>query len=147
MDGYQFTCEGLGNWRGVKAWQIHFRQKDDRKDLVRVYWVAGKPYPVPLKGRAWIAADTFQTVRIETDLRQPVPQIKLLAEHQSIDYGPVRFRNQSVSLWLPADTDLYMDFRGRRIHRRHSFEDFLLFSVDDKQKIARPKSETPSGED
>ena len=106
---------------------------------MRVYRIRGKVYPVPLKGRAWVAADTFQIVRIETDLREPVPQIKLFAEHQGIDYGPVRFKHQEISLWLPSSTDLYLDFRGRRIHRRHTYENYLLFSVQDKQNISKPK--------
>ena len=144
VDGYQMSCEGLGSWHGMPAWQIHFRQKDDRKDLIRVYWIGAKAYTVPLKGRAWISADTMQVVRIETDLREPLPQIKLLAEHQGIDYGPVRFKNRDVTLWLPSATDLYLDFHGRRIHRRHTFTNFLLFSVDEKQKIQTPKTEPAS---
>jgi hypothetical protein len=28
---------------------------------------------------------------------------------------------------------------GQRYHRRHSFSHFLLFSVDDTQKISAPK--------
>jgi len=34
---------------------------------------------------------------------------------------------------------VYYDWKGRRIHRRHSFSNYLLFGVEDKQKIAVPK--------
>ncbi|HTB93604.1 MAG TPA: tetratricopeptide repeat protein [Candidatus Sulfotelmatobacter sp.] len=144
INGYEMKCEGLGSWHGTPAWQIHFQQKDNRTDLIRVYWVQGKAYHVPLKGRAWIAVGNFQVIRIETDLRQPLPDLKLLAEHQAIDYGPVRFRSRDVTLWLPSNTDLYLDFRGRRIHRRHTFENYMLFSVDDKQKVSKPPEAAPS---
>jgi len=144
VNGYDMKCEGLGTWHGIPAWQLRFQQKDNRTDLIRVYWVQGKAYHVPLKGRAWIAADNFQVIRIETDLRQPLPDLKLLAEHQAIDYGPVRFRSRDVTLWLPSNTDLYLDFHGRRIHRRHSFVNYMLFSVDDKQKISKPPDAPPA---
>jgi len=144
IDGYEMACEGLGTWHGTPAWQLRFQQKDKRTDVVRVYWVHGKSYRVPLKGRAWIAANNFQVIRIETDLRQPLPELKLLAEHQAIDYGPVRFKSRDVTLWLPFDTDLYLDFHGRRIHRRHTFGNYMLFSVEDKQKVSRPTDAPPA---
>jgi tetratricopeptide (TPR) repeat protein len=136
---YDMTCEGLGTWQGSPAWQIHFRHRDETRSPIRAYKVNGRVYAVALKGRAWISASNFQVLRIETDLRNPVPEIKLLAEHQSLDYGPVRFKDRDVQLWLPADTDIYFDYRGKRFHRRHSFSSFLLFSVDDKQKIEKPR--------
>lgn len=136
---YQMTCEGLGSWRGTAAWQVHFRHRDETRSPIRTYKIGGHVYPVPLKGRAWIGTGNFQVLRIETDLRSPMPEIKLLAEHQELDYGPVRFKDRDLQLWLPADTDIYFDYRGKRVHRRHSFSDFLLFSVDDKQKIEKPR--------
>jgi len=142
---YDMTCEGLGNWQGTPAWQVHFRHSDVTRSPIRTYKVGGHIYPVPLKGRAWISASNSQVLRIETDLRNPVPEIKLIAEHQSLDYGPVKFKDRDVQLWLPAETDIYFDYKGKRVHRRHSFSDFLLFSVEDKQKIGKPKeAEAPA---
>ena len=140
---YQMTCEGLSAWHGKPAWQVRFQQRDGQVHSVREYRVGGDLVPVGLKGRAWIAAESFEVVRMETDLLRPMPEIKLLAEHQAIDYGPVRFRNQDLTLWLPTTTDLYLDFHGRHVHRRHSYEDYLLFSVQDKQRIAKPREGAP----
>jgi hypothetical protein len=99
----------------------------------------GPSYPVALRGRAWIAADSYQIVRLETDLVAPVPEIRLFADHTLVEYGPVRFRDRNVELWLPLNAEVYSDWRGRRMHRRHSFSNYLLFSVDEKQHIAPPK--------
>jgi len=136
---YDMTCEGLGSWQGTPAWQVRFQHRDETRSPIRAYRIGGRVYPVSLKGRAWIGASNFQVLRIETDLRSPMPEIKLLAEHQSLDYGPVRFKDRDLQLWLPADTDIYFDYRGKRVHRRHSFSDFLLFSIEDKQKIEKPR--------
>jgi tetratricopeptide (TPR) repeat protein len=138
---YDMTCEGLTQWHDRKVWQVHFRQRKDKPARMREYSVGKNVYSVGLRGRAWIAADTFQVVSIETDLVNPVPQIRLAAEHISIDYEPVQFKKKQEELWLPQNAELFFDFNGRRIHRRHHFDDYRLFSVDDNQKISAPKSE------
>jgi hypothetical protein len=135
---FQITCEGLGQWRGQPAWQLHFQQRPDRPSRIRSYHVKYIGYPVKLKGRAWIATDTFQIVRLETDLMEPVPAIRLQREHLAIEYSPVQFRKRGVELWLPESAELYYDFRGHRYHRRHLFSDFQLFAVDVDQTIHAP---------
>ncbi len=59
-------------------------------------------------------------------------------QHLEIEYRPVRFAKRNLELWLPGSADLYMDFRGRRYHHRHSFTEFLLFAVDMDQTIHAP---------
>ena len=79
---------------------------------------------------------------IETDLVNPLPQIRLVAEHISIDYEPIQFKKKKhEELWLPQNAELFFDFNGRRVHRRHHFDDYRLFSVEDNQRISAPKSE------
>ena len=138
---FEMTCEGRTRWSGTPAWQVHFRQRRDKPNTVRSYRLGpeGRSYPVALKGRAWILADSFDIARLETDLIAPVPQIKLVADHTAIEYGRVRFQFPDVEMWLPQSAEVYYDWRGKRIHRRHSFSHYLLFVVDEKQHIAEPK--------
>jgi len=136
---FEMACEGLGEWHGQPAWQVHFQQRPDKPARMHVFRVGGGLYPVKLKGRAWVSADTYQVVRLELDLIEPIPKIRLEAEHLAIEYRPVQFARRNPELWLPGSADLYMDFRGRRYHHRHSFSDFLLFSVDATQQIQAPK--------
>jgi tetratricopeptide (TPR) repeat protein len=140
-DEYDMTCEGMTHWHDRQVWQVHFRQRKDKPARMREYSVAKNVYSVGLRGRAWITTDSFQVMSIETDLVNPVPQIRLAAEHISIDYEPVQFRKKHEELWLPQNAELFFDFNGRRIHRRHHFDDYRLFSVDENQKISAPPSE------
>jgi len=142
---YEMTCEGLARVSGGLAWQVHFRQRVGKPNAVKSYQIGvnGPSYSVALKGRAWISADNFQIVRMETDIVEPVPQIRLLAEHTAIEYGSVSFRQGNVNLWLPQSAEVYFNWRGRQVHRRHSFSNYLLFAVDDKQRIAAPKDVEP----
>lgn len=146
---YEMSCEGLARRNGGLAWQIHFRQRADKPSTVRQYRLeeSGRTYPVALKGRAWIAADTFQIVRLETDLVAPLPEIRLVTDHTAIEYSAVHFRKRNVDMWLPQTAEIFNDWKGRRTHRRHSFNDYVLFSVDDRQEFKLPKTEeAPSTE-
>jgi tetratricopeptide (TPR) repeat protein len=138
---FEMTCEGLARWNGGLAWQVHFKQRPDKPNNIKRYRIGadGPSYPVALKGRAWISADNYQIVRLETDLVAPVPQIRLVADHADIEYGPVKFTKSNVSMWLPQSAEVYYDWKGKRIHRRHSFSEYMLFGIEDKQKITVPK--------
>jgi tetratricopeptide (TPR) repeat protein len=139
---FEMTCEGLARWNGSLGWQVHFRQRSDKPNTIRSYRIGNGPsYPVALRGRAWIAADSYQILRLETDLIAPVPEIRLATDRAIIEYGPVHFREGQVDMWLPQSAELYYDWKGRRSHRRHSFSNYLLFSVGDKQRISAPKIE------
>lgn len=141
---FTMTCEGLARSKVGPAWQVHFRQRADKPNSIRTYQIGvqGPTYSAPLKGRAWIAADSFQIVRLETDLVAPVPQIRLAADRAAIEYGPVHFQSRNLDMWLPQIAEVFYDWRGRRSHRRHSFKNYLLFSVEDKQQIAEPKAQS-----
>jgi hypothetical protein len=140
-DDYEVTCEGLSRWHGGLAWQLHFRQKAGKPARLRSYRVNTMSYPISLRGRAWISADTFQVESLQTDLVSPVPRIQLRAEHIAVEYMPVQFTSHHQRLWLPQSADIYFDYGNRRMHRRHHFRDYMLFAVDEKQEISLPKIE------
>jgi tetratricopeptide (TPR) repeat protein len=140
---YDMYCEGLSHNHGGSsglAWQVHFRQKHDQPARLRGYTIGRANYALPLRGRAWIATDSFQVLSMETDIVAPLPAIQLKTEHDIIEYAPVKFSKNNQELWLPASAELFLDFHGHRIHRRHYFRNYLLFSVDENQKISDPKA-------
>ena len=143
---YDMTCEGLSRTNAGLAWQVHFRQIPGKPNELKTYQfgINGPSYGVALKGRAWISADNYQIVRMETDIVKPMPEIKLLAEHTTIEYGPVVFQKDNVSLWLPQSAEVYLAWRGRQVHRRHSFSNYLLFATDEKERINNPKNADPT---
>jgi tetratricopeptide (TPR) repeat protein len=139
-DNFQITCEGLGQWHGQATWLLHFLQRPDRPNHFRNYSIGGQLYPINIKGRAWVTADKFHIVHIESELVSPMPEIQLLSEHYIVDYGPVQFQKKDVQLWLPKTAELYFHFQRHRYFRRHSFDDFMLFSVDSDQKTSQPSA-------
>jgi len=140
-DSFEMVCEGLGDLRGQPTWLVHFKQREDRPAQMHDYRVGGDLYSLKLKGRAWITADKFQIVRIESELVSPVPQIRLAGEHQVVEYGPVPFTKKKVQLWLPQSAEIYLDFRRHRYYRKHSFDHYMLFAVDAEEKRKAPTAE------
>lgn len=147
-ENFEMSCEGLSKWNGHLAWQVRFRQRADKPNTIRAYKFGenGPAHPVALRGRAWIATESYQILRMETDLVAPLPEIRLFADHTVVDYGPVRFKKRNVEMWLPQSAELYSDWRGKRMHRRLTYSNYLLFAVDEKQKISEPKTETENQE-
>lgn len=139
VSDFKLTCEGLGEWAGRPAWQVRFEQRKDRPNRIRYYKIQENYYPVPLKGRIWIDAGTYQVLRLETDLIQPVKGIELTRERLSIEYAQVQFHSHDLQLWLPKTAELYWERHRRQYYRRHDFSDFKIFAVDTDQKFQRPK--------
>ena len=79
-----------------------------------------------LKGRAWIATDTYQVVQLETDLAKEIPAIRLRTEHLTVEYGPVQFQKRSVELWLPESGELVVAGELFAAFQRKSFGTALL---------------------
>jgi hypothetical protein len=136
---FDFRCEGLGQWDGRQAWQVHFVQRADRPVQIRSYRVGGRLAPVELEGRVWIEPGSYQILRLESELVKPIPAIQLTQEHFTIDYKPMEFHSTGQQVWLPQVAELYVEVHGKRYYRRHSFSDFRLFNVDAAQNIQAPR--------
>jgi len=129
---FQMSCEGLGSWHGQPAWQIRFEEQSSHMSGLGV---DGKEYLLRLRGRAWILADSYQVGRVETDLVETVPEIRLRLQHEIIEYSRGSFPGTNVTMWLPSSAELYMDFRGHRFYRHLRYMDFQLFSVKVHQEF------------
>jgi Flp pilus assembly protein TadD len=138
---YEMTCEGLARFDGGLVWQVHFLQRTDKPIENRGFrlGIRASSHAAALKGRVWISAENYQLVRLETDLVHPLPEIRLVTEHTAIEYGAVSFRDGKVNLWLPRNAEVYSEWKGVRFHRRHSFDNYLLFNVDENERIGSPK--------
>jgi hypothetical protein len=143
---YEMRCEGSTQWNNLPAWVVYFRQVDGVKPRTLSMGTAANIFPVSLKGRAWIAADTGQIMHLETNLVKGVPIIELRANAVSIDYAPVEFPSRHTQLWLPKSAVAYTDYGKRRTIIEHTFSDFQLFSVQTQQVIGKPK-ETKKAEE
>jgi tetratricopeptide (TPR) repeat protein len=143
-DDFDWSCEGLGEWKDMPAWVVHFEQKKDRPtSRLAGFSTPSQLYLLPLKGRAWISQTGGQVVHLETDLTQSLKAVGLKREHFAIDYAPVSFPAHKVQLWLPQSVDVYYQFKGHFLHHYHHYSNFKLFWVGATQKISNPKQTNP----
>jgi tetratricopeptide (TPR) repeat protein len=133
-----YKCEGLGTWRGQAVWRLRFEQKQEVKSRIRMWTNSRGTYAIPLKGRVWIGASSYDVLHIETDLREAVKEIELTRDHLLIDYGPVKFEKGGTTLWLPWDAEMFMELRGKRYHHTHTLRNYMLFSVDSAGTVGKP---------
>jgi hypothetical protein len=143
---FEMSCEGVGTWNGQHAWQIHFRQRPDKPSQLHAYSADGNIYAADLKGRAFIGLDNYEILHLETDVMEPLPQIGLSQEHMSIDYEEVAFPKRQTKFWIPSNAELFINLRGHLHHLKHSFTDFILFSVEANEQQQAPKQAKPKQE-
>jgi len=139
VNEFAISCKGLGSWNGTPAYLLEFQQRADRPNTMSAFATSKGDYNVNLKGTAWVDAKTFQVVHLETDLLNPIPDLLLDSEHQSLNYGPVNFAQRDISLWLPQSVDISVHLGNKQFSARHHYSGYQLFSVDTGQKIHKPK--------
>jgi hypothetical protein len=87
---------------------VHFEESADSNKSFTAIRIVGSVYLSRFKGRAWITSDSYNVIRLETDLVSPVPQIGLKLEHLVIGYAAVEFQRRPVRLWLPESASPYI---------------------------------------
>jgi hypothetical protein len=139
LKNFQMTCEGLGLWHEQAAWQVRFEERRESRNRMSVVELAGGNFGLRLRGRAWILDGSYQVARMESDLADEIPKLRLHLQHQEIEYRPVPLPDAKGLIWLPATTQLYMDFLGHRFYRRHTFTNVKFFSVKVQQTFGDPR--------
>ncbi len=136
---FDMQCEGSMDWDGEPAWVIHLRQKKGKPSRILSIRVGDGVYRAPLKGRAWIAKDSGQMMRLETNLAESIAAVGLTMSSINVEYAPVQFQSKHVELWLPQRVEAYADYTTSRYMARHVYSNFQLFSVDTQSVIEKPK--------
>jgi hypothetical protein len=140
IGNFEFRCEGRTDVQGTSAWQLSFEESPDPRKSFHQIRIAHSVYQLRFKGRAWIAAEDHQILRLQTDLVEPIPQIRLQLEHLDISYAAVEFDKPKFRVWLPASASMQISYRGRSYQRVHKFSHFQLFLVDTEQTVEQPSS-------
>lgn len=142
-DKLGYRCEGLTNLRGIAAWQIRFEERAGDAHPIRTWRRGNKVTPIPVKGRVWLSATSYDVLRVESDLVHSQPALELDRDHLLVEYGAVPFQDGQMSLWLPWSADMYMQLHGHRYHHKHLLTNYTLFSVDSSFKAKNPKATPP----
>lgn len=138
IGNFEFHCEARTEVNGISAWQLSFEESPDPRKSFHQIRIDRSIYQLRFKGRAWIAADDHQILRLQTDLVAPISQIHLQQEHLDITYAPVDFDKRKLRVWLPENASMQIRYRGHSYQRVHNFSHFQLFLVVTEQTVKEP---------
>ncbi|HEV2493204.1 MAG TPA: hypothetical protein VG204_09055 [Terriglobia bacterium] len=125
---------------GRDAYVVAFAQRPGVARVAGQISVPGRSLVVQVQGIAWIDPDSFQIIRLHTDLLPRLENIGLKRQSTEIAYGEVQFTQLHSALWLPAKVTVTLDWRGDVFRNRHQYSNFKLFAVETEQS---PKSPRP----
>lgn len=137
---FEFQCLGRSDWKGHPSFVVAFAQRDGVPSRVLSVRTERGEFPVPLKGRAWVTVDGYQTAHLETNRQHPIRGLPLVVDTISADYAPVHFASTNSDLWLPQLVESYVQMARQRTVTIHSYSKFQLFSVSSSGVITVPKA-------
>jgi hypothetical protein len=117
---------------------IAFAQQPAKARLRGTFKMAGVSRTTLAQGLAWVDPETFQILRLRTDLLAPVPEVGLERETTEIEYGEVYFSRLREAFWLPRQVTVTVAWNGKRLRNQHQYSDFKLFNVEVTQQIRKP---------
>jgi len=121
------------------AFVIAFAQRPEKARVNGAFKYGGTTMPTYSQGLAWVDGETFEIVRLRTDLLKPLPEVKLEKETTEIDFGENHFKDVAAAFWLPREVTVSVDWNGQSLRNKHEYSDFKVFNVGASQKIGKPK--------
>jgi VWFA-related protein len=124
---------------------IAFSQKPEAKDYLAQFTDRESSTPIRLlvQGFVWIDPDSYQILRMRTNLLQTEVTANLKETITDIRYGKAKFDNSSRNFWLPREINVSWEFPRMMdilVYRnQHKYSDYHLFTVTSDYKIASPK--------
>ena len=98
--------------------------------------VKGREYAIEWRGTAWLHPETGSVKRIQTELREPLPDIGLLSLSSTVDYdagGP------TIPVWVPRRAVVEASTAHQHWRNQHEFSAYRRFEVNVQQKVQELK--------
>lgn len=139
----QFAYLGRQRIDGHENYVVAFAQRPEVARLLASFRASGTLALTLSQGVAWIDCGTYQINRLRTDLLCPLAKARLDRETTEIRYAEVHFKDAPLSLWLPREVVVTVEWKGKLRRNRHTYSDFHLFSVESKINVSPEPLEGP----
>lgn len=145
--GSTFRYLGRQNVNGRNTYVVAFAQIPAKAHIYGVFLRGQTSITTYSQGLAWIDADTYQIIRMHTDLLAPIPEFRLAKQTLDIDFNAVHFTTVKDALWLPGKVTVTLDWNGKILRNQHEYSDFKIFQVAATEKIGKPKNSRASSKE
>ncbi len=114
---------------------LAFAQKPEARDYLANYTdETGSGTRFLVEGFIWLDPDSYQILRVRTDMLASETPTTLRETVTDIRYAKVRFERSSQEFWLPREINVSWEFKpqnGRSLvyRNRHLYSDYHLFTV------------------
>jgi Flp pilus assembly protein TadD len=125
--------------QGHKAVVIVFAQTPQNIKLLEQFSVGHTTVPILQQGVAWIDAESFQILRMRTDLLKAPPEFELRKQSTDVIYDKVEFGKETWPVWLPREVAVTVELKDRSWHNLHRYSAFRRFRVAATQQIKDPQ--------
>jgi VWFA-related protein len=123
-----------------RAYVIAFAQRPGVADVVGEFGpTAMRPGAQLLyQGFAWVDPQTYQIVRMKTDLLAPRDDVMLARVSSEIWFNEMHFKTIAEAFWLPQEVEVALEFNGKLYRNRHRYSDYQVLTVAAHDKITPP---------
>ena len=134
-----FRYLGRQNVNGQDTFVLAFAQKPEKARLNGVFKMGGISMQTFSQGLAWVDSQSYEIIRLRTDLLKSLPEVRLEKETTEIDFGENHFKSTAEGFWLPREVKVSVDWNGKTLRNKHEYSDFKLFNVGATEKVGKPK--------
>ncbi len=84
------------------------------------------------QGILWVDKDSFQIIRMRSDLLAPNNEIRLDQLTTEVAFAEVQLQDVPNPLWLPRDVDVSMEIEKQKFRNLHHYTDYRRYRVSVK---------------
>jgi VWFA-related protein len=129
---FRFRYLGEQQKEGRNTFVLAFAQ-DPRKVADPAHFEAiGRTAPFYFQGVLWVDRETFDIVRLRTDLLSPLPELHLRRLSTELTFRSVTIHDFGAVFWLPSEVEISSDQGAGLAEESHHYSDYHLFHAEAK---------------
>lgn len=132
--------------KGRRLQILAFAQKPETAELITSFHLVEGTAVILVQGLAWVDPESYQILRMRTDLLVPRPDIRLDRQTTEIEFGEVRFEQVARRLRLPRKVVVTVDWQQTVYRNQHSYSDFSLLADEMRKENKQPVLPKRGGE-
>src|SRR5579863_727666 len=133
-----FQYLGTEKIKRQPAYVVAFAQRPGVAHIVGRIDLPNRSFAELLQGVAWINTESYQIIRLRTDLLTPATEAGLKKETTEVRYESVHFKGVESEVWLPEDVTVTVGWKGENLRNTHHYSDFRRFSVETEETQGSP---------
>jgi hypothetical protein len=134
-----FRYLGRQKVNGRDAYVIAYAQQPAKARLTGTFKSGEISMTTFTQSLAWIDPQSYQIIRLRTDLLKPLQELCLEKQTTEISYAEVHFKGLATGFWVPQQVTVSVDWNGKHLRNEHRYSEFKLFQVEATEKHGKPK--------